>query len=62
MHIFSAFGESALDGVSGYLGVTKPTASRSLSSLIAAGYLKKVSSRPLVCRMTGSGLNLLGLE
>ena len=62
MHVFEAFGESTLDGVSGYLDVTKPTASRSLSSLIAAGYLEKVSARPLVCRMTGSGLNLLGLE
>lgn len=62
MHIFGAFGESTLDGVSGYLDVTKPTASRSLSSLIAAGYLEKVSARPLVCKMTVAGLNLLGLE
>ena len=62
MHIFGAFGESTLDGVSGYLDVTKPTASRSLSNLIAAGYLEKVSARPLVCRMTETGLNLLGLE
>ena len=41
MHIFGAFGESTLDGVSGYLDVTKPTASRSLSSLIAAGIFRK---------------------
>ena len=62
MQIFGAFGESTLDGVSGYLDVKKPTASRSLSSLIAAGYLEKVSARPLVCKMTVAGLNLLGLE
>lgn len=62
MHIFGAFGESTLDGLSRYLGVTKPTVSKALPGLIASGYLEKVSSRPLVCRMASGGLHLLGLE
>ena len=61
MHVFSAFGETTLAGLSEYLGVSRPTASRSLTSLIDDGYLEKISARPLVCRLTTAGMKLLGL-
>ncbi len=62
MHLFEAFGETSLTGLSEYLGVSKATASKAFSELIELGVLRKVSSRPFVCKFSSAGAKQLGLE
>ncbi len=62
MHLFEAFGETTLTGLAEFLGVSKATASKSLNALVGLGLLKKVSSRPFVCVLSGQTAEALGLE
>ena len=62
MHLFEAFGETSLTGLTEYLGVSKATASKLLNEGIESGLLKKLSARPLVCKLTDSGAARLGLD
>lgn len=62
MHLFEAFGETTLTGLTEYLGVSKATASKLLNEGIESGLLKKVSARPFVCKLTDSGAARLGLD
>lgn len=62
MHLFETFGETSLTGITEYLGVSKATASKLLNAWIEEGLLEKVSSRPLVCRLTDAGAAQLGLN
>lgn len=62
MHLFEAFGETTLTGLTEYLGLSKATASKLLNEGIETGLLEKLSSRPLVCRLTDAGAARLGLN
>lgn len=62
MHLFEAFGETSLVGLTEYLGVSKATASKLLNEWIEDGLLEKVSSRPLVCKLSAAGAGRLGLD
>lgn len=62
MHLFEAFGETTLTGLTEYLGASKATASKLLNEWVENGLLEKLSSRPLVCRLTDTGAARLGLN
>jgi Fic family protein len=61
MHLFEAFGETALTGLAEHLEVSKATTSKCLRDLVDTGFLEKVSARPFVCRLTEQGIAQLGI-
>ncbi len=62
MHLFEAFGETTLSGLTEFLGVSKATASNILQEFISLGVLEKTSTRPLVCKLSSAGAHSLGLD
>ena len=61
MHLFEAFGETTLIGLTEYLGTSKATASACLSDFAERGLLQKISARPLVYCLSEQGISELGL-
>ena len=59
MHLYNALKEIRLDRLSDHLGVSKPTARKTLAALEGDGYLERVSMRPPVYVLTTKGLELL---
>lgn len=62
MHLFDAFGETRMDRLTEYLGVTRPTARKTVLAFCEANLLHKVSARPAAYRLTEGGLEALGIS
>lgn len=61
MHLYNALQETRLDQLADYLGVSKPTARKSVIELEGAGLIERASLRPPIYRLTDKGVALLGL-
>lgn len=61
MHLYSTLQETRLNSLSEYLGVSKPTARKSLARLEDEGLLIKTSMRPPTYMLTDEGVSFLRL-
>lgn len=62
MHLYNALREFRLAGLTEHLKVSKPTARKTLTQLKEDGMLEQTAMRPPTYRLTGRGLELLGLS
>lgn len=62
MHLYNALHEFRLNGLTEHLGVSKPTARKTLAQLETDGCIERTTLRPPAYKLTAKGLRLLEIE